>query len=98
MATIRTSYEFEGETIYTNVHKKYTGDGIRIDIHKRKADDRVDEMHVDVGLSSARSMFRSLGRAIHAMDKGAAMSDLKSLGQEDFDLIIMVTHKETEEV
>ena len=96
MATIRTSYEFEGKTIYTNVHKKYTGDGIRIDIHKGQSDERIDEMHTDVDLSSARSMFRSLGRAIHAMDKEVAMSDLKSLAQEDFDLI--VTNPETEEV
>ena len=60
----RTSYEFEGKCGYSYVTKAYSSSDVKFEIHFRASENDVDTVNFGVDENTARSMLRSLTRAV----------------------------------
>ena len=70
----RTSYEFEGKVGYTYVTKAYGNSDVRFETHFRVSESEVDTIQFGVDCGTARSMLRSLTRAVIEADKDLELS------------------------
>ena len=75
----RTTFEFDGKTGYTYVSKKYGSSRVNFEVHITVADNESDCLQFNVDQTSARSMFRSLGRACIEIDKESGLDVLQAL-------------------
>jgi len=78
----RTSYEFEGKTGYQYVTKAYSNSDVKFEFHFRVNENEVDTIHFGIGPDSARSVLRSLTRAVIESDKELGLDCLTSVIDE----------------
>ena len=78
----RTHFEFEGQTGYTYVSKKYGESRLGFEVHIRESDESTDVLNFVVDPSNGRSMFRSLGRALVDIDRELGVDCIKGLMDE----------------
>jgi len=78
----RTNYEFEGKTGYTYVNKSYGGSDVKFEIHFRVSESETDSLNFGVDVGSARSMLRSLTRAVIESDPELGIDALRSIVDE----------------
>ena len=78
----RTNYEFEGKTGYTYVTKSYSGSDVKFEVHFRVNDSETDSLNFGVDAGSARSMLRSLTRAVIESDKELGLECLQNIIDE----------------
>ena len=60
----RTSYDFEGKCGYTYVCKAYGSSDVKFEVHFRASENDTDTVQFGVDENTARSMLRSLTRAV----------------------------------
>ena len=79
----RTGYTFEGSTGYTYVTKAYGSSDVKFEIHfNQSGGSDVDTLHFGVGPAEARSIFRSLTRAMIESDKDSGLDALQCMVNE----------------
>ena len=78
----RTNYEFEGKTGYTYVTKSYSGSDVKFEVHFRVSESETDSLNFGVDAGSARSMLRSLTRAVIESDAELGIDALRSIVDE----------------
>jgi len=78
----RTSYEFEGKCGYTYVTKAYGSSDVKFEVHFRANEHNTDTVQFGVDATSARSMLRSLTRAVIESDKESGLDCLQSIVDE----------------
>ena len=78
----RTNYEFEGKTGYTYVNKSYGGSDVKFEIHFRVSESETDSLNFGVDAGSARSMLRSLTRAVIESDRELGLEALQNIIDE----------------
>ena len=78
----RTSYEFEGKTGYQYVTKAYSNSDVKFEFHFRVSENEVDTIHFGIGPDNARSVLRSLTRAVIESDKELGLDCLTSIIDE----------------
>ena len=78
----RTSYEFEGKTGYQYVTKAYSNSDVKFEFHFRVNENEVDTIHFGIGPDNARSVLRSLTRAVIESDKELGLDCLTSVIDE----------------
>jgi len=78
----RTSYEFEGKTGYQYVTKAYSNSDVKFEFHFRVNENEVDTIHFGIGPDNARSVLRSLTRAVIESDKELGLDCLTSIIDE----------------
>ena len=78
----RTSYEFEGKTGYQYVTKAYSNSDVKFEVHFRASENEVDTIHFGIGAENARSVLRSLTRAVIDSNKELGLDCLQSIVQE----------------
>jgi len=83
----RTSYEFEGKCGYTYVTKAYSNSDVKFEVHFRASENETDTVQFGVGPESARSMLRSLTRAVIESDKELGLDCLQSIVKEHEDAL-----------
>ena len=81
----RTSYEFEGKTGYQYVTKAYSNSDVKFEFHFRVSENEVDTIHFGIGPDNARSVLRSLTRAVIESDKELGLDCLTSVIDEHKD-------------
>ena len=75
----RTSYEFEGKTGYQYVTKAYSNSDVKLEFHFRVSENEVDTIHFGIGAENARSVLRSLTRAVIESDKQLGLDCLQCI-------------------
>ena len=83
----RTSYEFEGKVGYTYVTKAYGNTDVRFEAHFRASDNDVDVIQFGVDCGTARSILRSLTRAVIEADKDLGLDTLQCIVKEHEDAL-----------
>ena len=83
----RTTYEFEGKVGYTYVTKAYGNSDIRFETHFRASDSEMDVIHFGVDCGTARSILRSLTRAVIEADKDLGLDALQCIVKEHEDAL-----------
>lgn len=78
----RTNYEFEGKTGYTYVNKSYGGSDVKFEVHFRVSESETDSLNFGVDAGTARSMLRSLTRAVIESDAELGIDALRSIVDE----------------
>ena len=78
----RTSYEFEGKTGYQYVTKAYSNSDVKFEFHFRVSENEVDTIHFGIGPDNARSVLRSLTRAVIESDKELGLEALQNIIDE----------------
>ena len=78
----RTSYEFEGKCGYTYVTKAYSSNDVKFEVHFRVNENDTDTLQFGVDAGSARSMLRSLTRAVIESDAELGIDALRSIVDE----------------
>ena len=81
----RTSYEFEGKCGYTYVCKAYGSSDVKFEVHFRASENDVDTLHYGVDENTARSMLRSLTRAIMESNRELGIVCLSDIIEEHQD-------------
>ena len=84
---MRTSYEFEGKVGYTYVTKAYGNTDVRFEAHFRASDNDVDVIQFGVDCGTARSILRSLTRAVIEADKDLGLDALQCIVKEHEDAL-----------
>ena len=83
----RTTYEFEGKVGYTYVTKAYGNTDVRFEAHFRASDNDVDVIQFGVDCGTARSILRSLTRAVIEADKDLGLDALQCIVKEHEDAL-----------
>jgi len=83
----RTSYEFEGKVGYTYVTKAYGNSDVRFETHFRVSESEVDTIQFGVDCGTARSILRSLTRAVIEADKDLGLDALQCIVKEHEDAL-----------
>ena len=83
----RTTYEFEGSVGYTYVTKAYGNSDVRFEAHFRASDNDVDVIQFGVDCGTARSILRSLTRAVIEADKDLGLDALQCIVKEHEDAL-----------
>jgi len=83
----RTSYEFEGKVGYTYVTKAYGNTDVRFEAHFRANDNETDVIQFGVDCGTARSILRSLTRAVIEADKDLGLDALQCIVKEHEDAL-----------
>ena len=83
----RTSYGFEGKTGYQYVTKAYSNSDVKFEIHFRASENEVDTIHFPLDENSARSILRSLTRAVIESNKELGLDCLQAIVQEHGDAL-----------
>ena len=83
----RTSYEFEGKTGYQYVTKAYSNSDVKFEFHFRVSENEVDTIHFGIGAENARSVLRSLTRAVIESDKQLGLDCLQCIVKEHEDAL-----------
>ena len=83
----RTSYEFEGKVGYTYVTKAYGNNDGRFEAHFRVSDNELDTIQFGVDCGTARSILRSLTRAVIEADKDLGLDALQCIVKEHEDAL-----------
>jgi len=83
----RTSYEFEGKTGYQYVTKAYSNSDVKFEFHFRVSENEVDTIHFGIGPENARSVLRSLTRAVIESNKELGLDCLQAIVQEHEDAL-----------
>lgn len=83
----RTSYEFEGKTGYTYVTKAYSSSDVKFEVHFRVSENEVDTIHFPLDENSARSVLRSLTRAVIDSNKELGLDCLQCIVKEHEDAL-----------
>ena len=83
----RTNYEFEGKVGYTYVTKAYGNTDVRFEAHFRASDNDVDVIQFGVDCGTARSILRSLTRAVIEADKDLGLDALQCIVKEHEDAL-----------
>ena len=83
----RTSYEFGGKVGYTYVTKAYGNTDVRFEAHFRASDNDVDVIQFGVDCGTARSILRSLTRAVIEADKDLGLDALQCIVKEHEDAL-----------
>ena len=78
----RTNYEFEGKTGYSYVNKSYGGSDVKFEVHFRVSESETDSLNFGVDAGTARSMLRSLTRAVIESDAELGIDALRSIVDE----------------
>ena len=78
----RTSYEFEGKTGYQYVTKAYSNSDVKFEFHFRVSENEVDTIHFGIGPDNARSVLRSLTRAVIESDPELGIDALRCIVDE----------------
>jgi len=78
----RTNYEFEGKTGYTYVSKSYGSNDVKFEVHFRVSESETDSLNFAVDAGSARSMLRSLTRAVIESDAELGIDALRCIVDE----------------
>ena len=78
----RTNYEFEGKTGYSYVNKSYGGSDVKFEVHFRVSESETDSLNFGVDAGSARSMLRSLTRAVIESDRELGLEALQNIIDE----------------
>ena len=78
----RTNYEFEGKTGYTYVSKAYSNSDVKFEVHFRVSDSETDSLNFAVDAGTARSMLRSLTRAVIESDAELGIDALRCIVDE----------------
>ena len=91
----RTDYTFEGSTGYTYVSKAYGCSDVKFEVHfKQSGSEDIDTLHFGVGPAEARSIFRSLTRAMIDSDKESGLDALQCMVNEFQNQLAEVAHSE----
>ena len=83
----RTSYEFEGKVGYTYVTKAYGNNDVKFEAHFRVSDNELDTIQFGVDCGTARSILRSLTRAVIEADKDLGLDALQCIVKEHEDAL-----------
>ena len=83
----RTSYEFEGKVGYTYVTKAYGNSDVRFETHFRASENEMDVIQFGVDCGTARSILRSLTRAVIEADKDLGLDALQCIVKEHEDAL-----------
>ena len=83
----RTNYEFEGKTGYQYVTKAYSNSDVKFEVHFRASENEVDTIHFPLDENSARSILRSLTRAVIEADKDLGLDALQCIVKEHEDAL-----------
>ena len=78
----RTSYEFEGKCGYTYCTKGYSSSDVKFELHFRASENDVDTVQFGVDENTARSMLRSLTRAVIESDPELGIDALRCIVDE----------------
>ena len=78
----RTSYEFEGKCGYTYCTKGYSSSDVKFELHFRVNETDVDTVQFGVDENTARSMLRSLTRAVIESDQDLGLECLRAIVDE----------------
>jgi len=81
----RTSYEFEGRCGYTYCTKGYSSSDVKFELHFRVNENDVDTVQFGVDENTARSMLRSLTRAVMESNKELGVTCLQDIIDEHKD-------------
>ena len=83
----RTSYEFEGKCGYSYVTKAYSSSDVKFEVHFRASENDVDTVNFGVDENTARSILRSLTRAVIDSNKELGLDCLQSIVKEHEDAL-----------
>ena len=78
----RTSYEFDGKCGYTYCTKGYSSSDVKFELHFRVNENDVDTVQFGVDENTARSMLRSLTRAVMESNQELGVTCLQDIIDE----------------
>ena len=78
----RTSYEFEGKCGYTYCTKAYGSSDVKFEVHFRASENDTDTLQFGVDENTARSMLRSLTRAVMESNQELGVTCLQDIIDE----------------
>ena len=78
----RTSYEFEGKCGYSYITKAYASSDVRFEVHFRSSENDTDTLQYGVDENTARSMLRSLTRAVMDSNQELGVTCLQDILEE----------------
>jgi hypothetical protein len=78
----RTSYEFEGKCGYSYVTKAYSSSDVKFEVHFRASENDVDTVQFGLDENSARSILRSLTRAVMESNQELGVTCLQDIIDE----------------
>jgi hypothetical protein len=81
----RTSYEFEGKCGYSYVTKAYSSSDVKFEVHFRASENDVDTINFGVDENTARSILRSLTRAVMESNQELGVTCLQDIIDEHQD-------------
>ena len=81
----RTSYEFDGKCGYTYCTKGYSSNDVKFELHFRVNENDVDTVQFGVDENTARSMLRSLTRAVMESNRELGIVCLSDIIEEHQD-------------